>query len=564
MHKWDRLQGFPLREGDFLLMLALGQRGEGTALQIASRSMPSENGPHSAKKEVSMRSIILLLTIMATFTNLTACTSLLHTPGAKEDIKPHAGRRVLKKAWPDKLNVASSNVVFLDRAEALVDQGVYYVGPGPAWPMQYAWKPRSFYGPWFAGSNLDAIQLTLKRNLVPTWYYTTYFDDITGVDLQIYSQYIPGITTSMAAPPDYSRIPGLTPTQPSANTVQLTDIYLSLNEIHLSSKYGGSVELVFRSHENVEFEIRKGNTLWDSRTLQIRIFATPKTNQMNPLAPQTAYNTFDPLNVELEAIDPTEYSITTINNETYFIPQASVNNQELMQALELITAAIELNNNLRLQANQFIHAWLHVEHQQLIDRTASPPERVDAIEISDNFLDMKTSAREPWFTWFVQVVQLDAPHLHHFKISIMHDYYGTNPIRIWNSVETLHPREASRLIRAGHFLLANCDSLEQVNVEISVRDFHPPQQYPALLQVWNDIGLLTTESEGTRVALAVLDVVCNDLRTFEASIRPGAAGAVSPDVVLFEQQEADVTLMDSDWDSHGNYTLKARLLITYR
>lgn len=500
-----------------------------------------------------MRPIGFLLFMMAIFANLTACQ---HTE------RKHAGKRLLHRAWTDELNVASSSIELRYRTEALSPQGVHYTEPGPLWPITRSWKPRRFYGPWFAGSHFDAIQLLLGRvgGSLSTWYYTIYFHDITGDDLQIYSQYIPGISTSMAAPRDYNKVPGLYPMGSSAGNATFTDISLSLNEIHLSSLYGGSVELVFRSRENVEVEIRKGDTLWDLRSLEARIYATPKKEQMNPLAPQQYDGAFHALYVELEGFDVTEYSLSGTN----IIREASVNVQQLTQALEEIATAIEADHIFRLKANQFVHAWLHVEHQTLIDRTASPPEKVVAIEISDDFLDMDTEQRQPFFTWYVQIAQLAAPHLHHFKVSIDHDYSGSSPINIWKSVETLHPNETSRWIRAGHFPLADCEPLDEVNVEISVRDFHPPERYPALRQVWNDMGLLSPGSRGSTVAEATLAVDCADLSAFQASITPPVPGAVSPNVVLFDQQDADITLLDSDWDSHGSYTLKVKLYLSYR
>lgn len=45
--------------------------------------------------------------------------------------------------------------------------------PPPSWPTALKWKPRRFFGPFWAGSDLAQIQLSIGS--VVQWYFNSFF-----------------------------------------------------------------------------------------------------------------------------------------------------------------------------------------------------------------------------------------------------------------------------------------------------------------------------------------------------------------------------------------------------
>lgn len=153
--------------------------------------------------------------------------------------------------------------------------------PGPrVWSVVPLVARNRHIGP-FCGSELGAIKLRLD-GMQARLYFTRFLTShASGPFVQ---NYLPAGYTPPQLPPELPPGSGANPRHvpgefPGINGFH--DLQLALSCIRYSGRYGGSVELIFRSEEHFEYEARQGSILWDFRNLEISQFIVPNFRRFN-------------------------------------------------------------------------------------------------------------------------------------------------------------------------------------------------------------------------------------------------------------------------------------------
>jgi hypothetical protein len=158
--------------------------------------------------------------------------------------------------------------------------------------------PQSWNGP-FAFDEFEQIQILLHKDAT-TWYYNSYFDQVP--DPRIYARYYQyDSATQMHEVPSGPSV--RTPSPDGAGTAQdprragaetggipgdqgPQGILMTLKSVHYSSRYGGSVRLVFEMEEDYYYEFRFEPFVYGLSTLELSVYVVPLAKCLNPLSSQ--------------------------------------------------------------------------------------------------------------------------------------------------------------------------------------------------------------------------------------------------------------------------------------
>jgi hypothetical protein len=242
------------------------------------------------------------------------------------------------------------------------------------------------------------VQVRINGTL-PLWYFNDFFTDVNAGDATVYAKYFstyPPIntTTPISTSPLPTYVPGAFPSADGLN-----DVLFGLEHVRYSSRYGGSVELHFRTVEDYEIDLRRGSTYWDITSLQMRVYVRPEANRFNPLPGPAPSNAQGVLQVEMSAQGVVAYELVSAAAQRQFVPLLDQDLEGLRIKLDSIAGVIEArpegfgSNAFRLNAVRFVYGFVHSQFQNLIE----PTNKVDMIELADDFLDPHTSPGEPTF-----------------------------------------------------------------------------------------------------------------------------------------------------------------------
>jgi len=172
-------------------------------------------------------------------------------------------------------------------------------------------------------------------------------------------------------------------------TFGANDLLFHLDSIHYTSKYGGSVQLVFYMFEDFEYEFRFNDKLWDVNNIVMSIYVTPSPSVFNlGFIPPSAY--FEEIHVEFSDVEAIPYDISPRRISLDTDPD------EIIQHLDEY-ANNRLNlSNLSSDANRFVLGYLHV----LFEDEIGSSETVDSVSIGDNRFELRTSDPDTYF--FIQ------------------------------------------------------------------------------------------------------------------------------------------------------------------
>jgi len=255
-------------------------------------------------------------------------------------------------------------------------------------------KPLRHFGPFNAGSDLSQIQVLITGLLFHGWYHNDFFSN--HPDDAVFAKYYPGEDTpdrSISETPTVQHDPGTFPGISGNQPESFNDILLSLASIHYTSAYGGSIRLLFRSSENTEFEVRRNNTLWDVRRLEMSVYVQPDRNKLDPIRPGVFGNAAfwrKRIHAEFRPERVTQYTISdagTDNQKMAMVSSPAID--DLKAALAILGDRVE--QNIAIHAARFAHGFLQSQFQTLIDGKV-----VDSLEISDDFVDMVTRDPQPY------------------------------------------------------------------------------------------------------------------------------------------------------------------------
>lgn len=283
-------------------------------------------------------------------------------------------------------------------------------------------EPRtSSTGPW-CYPNFKKIQVLISQ-LYASWFFNDFFDTVSQEDKQIYLQYYqPGEnlpTNSSGYVGDSSNFGAL---EGSGGTL------LSLQCIQLTSLYGGSVRLRFTLDENYGTEIgsgiESGNDVWDlwNLTMDIYVNLKPGTRGFNANSNMSARK-YDgsraDIHIELIPVLRAAYTIDEEGDISRLTKEEDVKDSEsrlsdyISSFCKDLAASVRgtlpravtaaTRDTLKYLVEQFVFGFLHT---QLQSRFLDENTRVEAIQITDNYINLFTSQAQYTFS-----VRVRAEHL---------------------------------------------------------------------------------------------------------------------------------------------------------
>jgi hypothetical protein len=243
-----------------------------------------------------------------------------------------------------------------------------------SWPASVSWRPIRYFGP-FRGEGFDSIQVQIHGGSASGvgWYFNDYFTSLADAAeyRPFFGNNLPTIPT-----PDQSPAPG---SLPSSNGMGW--ITLHLDRIAYSSRFGGSVELLFITDRNAGVELRKDALAWDMNGLQLRIYVSPTTSGLShPSTAQSQGTVWG----ELSAKEAIAYQLTMQGGATSLRALPEAHEAELNSALQEI--AVTVAAQTAAYARRFVYGFLWSQFKDLtgLDMIA------ERIYISDNEIDLVT------------------------------------------------------------------------------------------------------------------------------------------------------------------------------
>jgi hypothetical protein len=396
-------------------------------------------------------------------------------------------------------------------------------------------------------AQFDQVQILLDGEAC-TWYYNEYFNLLSPDQQHIYKMYYRtgwGSGTSVDStvlpsgpPPSHTYVPGggHVPISGTANRyLSAKPILLSLNRIEYSSRYGGSVKLVFSladippvtveppHPDDFEFEFKAkvrtnpGETspefddyLFDVKELEISIFVWPAPGNFNPS--NYFADASESIRVEFEAREPVAYK----NGNRIPAALAADTLAEVFAALgPKIRDAYLPPSTAHKHAARFTYGFLHDQFAALLPpwkQMTDPRDTLNSIAISDDYVDLQTATRTEVFTMHYKMydVVLDADPGRGEKIRLELDYlhaYKDKPsVSRDGGTYELPPGGGTRWEWVGTFNLDECNEILNINADVLVTEvdalnpdddfgyyilpFFPPCDELEAFSAANDFGLV--------------------------------------------------------------------------
>jgi len=347
--------------------------------------------------------------------------------------------------------IKMKSVDFAIRAQAGT---ILPIAPPKWYPRDLSWRPLRHFGPFFSGSDITQIHFKLNAKIA-NWYYNNFF---TGhEDAEIFQKYYG--SSLPANTPTTNIVPGTFPDSDGFN-----DTMLALQRVSYSSRYGGAVQLKFKTFEDYEVEVRNGTTLWDITTLEMNVYVVPIAGWFNPNYPlSSGGRTY----IEFEPHGVVAYEL--VSNNLIVLPDSNLT--DLDSALREIAVQM-LTSTFAREAHRFIHGFSHSQFKDYI----GPTDKVDWVEITDDFFNPHTREGEVVFTFSVRIsdINLDTePGDEEIKVTIAAQHMfdtinqAQNPI-VSHEFREINNREGTYFRNFGIFKLQECDALQAVIFSISV------------------------------------------------------------------------------------------------
>ena len=265
------------------------------------------------------------------------------------------------------------------------------------WPKDLAYRPRRNFGPFYSGSDLLNIKVLVDGH-VGDVYYGPFL--VTHPDADIFKRYYgPTLPT---ADMSWSAVSGRFPQCSQNSPATANNILLALTRIRWTARYGGSIELLFESQEDFEGELCYQGVKWDLGSLQMRVYVSPSTVILNnairqPQGPNIAAGMVT--GIELTTSNETAYDASgTVLSD----PTASGSFAAALADLSKSLLTPSNQHGLLLDATRFAYGFLNSQFKDDL----GPYKVVDAIEISNDFLDLKTHTGKPYLRLEVRIIML--------------------------------------------------------------------------------------------------------------------------------------------------------------
>lgn len=327
------------------------------------------------------------------------------------------------------------------------------------------WRPLNHFGPFSSGSEFSEIQILIPTSGSSDVHFNNFFTN--NSDNLIYSKYFYSTQFPPTANmPNRNQEPG---TKPAGTGYRYNDSMMKLNNISYSSKYGGSINLTFNLAENTEFEVKNGSTLWDIGNLRMNVFVQPKTTSMNPTSQGQLSTTYNRrVHIELAPYQVTQYTDTGTGTGSgmEIVP---VTQTDLASAMSNLASLTE--SSIHNKISRFALGFLHNQHQDKLPLT----DKVLSLEISDNFVDMVTQARQPYLSlqarilWTISWTDFMANDEQSVIIAATHIYASGASVNIPPTVTQTTNDDTNGPWRTyGMWEAADCDQIIAASFNINV------------------------------------------------------------------------------------------------
>jgi hypothetical protein len=282
------------------------------------------------------------------------------------------------------------------------------------------WRPARNFGPFLSGSDFEQIRIAIPVNSATPVMYFNNFDASLGATVRpTYQLYWhPQIPTNSSASLDL-------------RSVMLT----SLKRIEYSSRFGGTVKLIFRYSEmqgfdgpwaqgqpslpldatftpedyGIDMTVKPYNQTWysfDIGDLQLDVYLSLLNTTFNPTAALTIAG--GQMYCEIQTHDIVAYKYSTVDRlPLHIIKPGTAEFQTAMghfrSRIEAIRTELVKNATnygsfgdkfLRI-AYSFVHDQFYMEFNQ---GTSPIPRKVKTLYIADNFMDLTTRPGIPYFS----------------------------------------------------------------------------------------------------------------------------------------------------------------------
>jgi hypothetical protein len=364
----------------------------------------------------------------------------------------------------------------------------------PNWRAEVVWKPLRHFGRFY----FQSLHLRVS-DTAGQWFFNDYFNN--NADAQWFRIYWPSqlpindFETLHTTPPHGPQyVPGEIPESNS-----LHDTLFTSEQIRYSSKFGGSVALVFRSLEDYEYDLRGKEVeveslpngqkvveskVWDFSSIEMAIHVHPRPDAFNR---QYAYNRVPTTaNVILTPTDPVGYTlrrkVSAMGHELSrdIFPSTDPSEElakELRVALKQVALGLGNSGSICRTAAQFLHGYIHSEFQGEISDTHF----VDMIELSDDYIDLHSHAKIPIFYIQLRLSRINYDPLADLlginisaEIAAQHIYCVDcdNPV-VTRNFHDIGNNEGTPLQPYGAFRLDQCDELEGIIASVRIRENDP-------------------------------------------------------------------------------------------
>lgn len=304
-----------------------------------------------------------------------------------------------------------------------------------------AWRPARHFGAWNKGSDFGDINILLNGNS-GSWFFNDYFTTMPMNKQRIYKQYyrrnvgdpLDSVTLPSDETTELVHLPGGL-AEPSGGA---HNILLSLQQIDKTSKYGGTIKLVFKmadvtgAHgdnvhfDNFEYEFayidntdleNPVTTLFNVDDVRLNIYVAPHPDEFNRT------RNFDNKCKVLAEIDID--GVTAIQNDVRIENETAY--QNLKEMLPAIGAGVANNRSPNYRAPHacaLVQGFLHDQFQNELGELTGITDIVDKILISDHFIDVFTREGQAVLTadWQITLIRIDTelgkdePELDWFRV----------------------------------------------------------------------------------------------------------------------------------------------------
>ncbi len=282
--------------------------------------------------------------------------------------KPVIFETVFQKqpVFKDLRIIESKNDLLKELLGSRISKNVKDTIPKGDWQLHT--KPNSYFGPFRDNALLNKISIVIGQTQNARWYHGDFFND--NPDSDRYKPFYGNLPISDEKPA-YNYTPGLYSGADGSGYINFT-----LDKISYSGKYGGTIELLFMANEDVGFEFRKGQIIWDAKILILKVFVTPTCQGLT--SPHSAYS-LGSVMCELEASAYTAYSL--ISNRISILDDLKT--QEYNDTLK--TLSNKIASDIQQIARRFTGGFLWSIFPDLLGITSY----VTGLNISDDFIDIK-------------------------------------------------------------------------------------------------------------------------------------------------------------------------------